>query len=1256
MKLTRLILLSIMLLLFIENTFSQLRGQILKAGDGTIDSNGDGFVSLTSAGFSIDGYYVDEFELKMFGIPIYEEGEVLNDIQAGALCGTTDLAVDTAGYSVYGVLENNNLIFRFRLAGDNPSVEAYTILIDTDNKIGNDDPNATPENPGFEIDITFIKRSNAGVYIYDIDGIEDCPAPIAFFPYSTHYQKAIAGTNSCDDPDYFYDFYIPFAALNTLFGLTAQSELRFASVTNVSATCAMAGMISDIGGVNDADYTNNSDAFLDLTSNQCPTALEDLCQTCAGFKSGKTPKPSINTPIKVGESIITGTAVKNADVFINRFDVSSVLVESITTSSGTSGIWEATFATPLALGDSITARALLEGQCSSGISDSDLSFALVIVNTPPTINASTTALVYTENDPPINLFSDLSINDPDDFQMDEAWINFTVNYIQSEDIITLPPGQGLTLSFDPVTGEVHITGVASLAVYQSVINGIQYSNSSENPSVATRTFTVKVFDGLDESNILTRDIQVINVNDPPVLSGTAGQITYFEGDANVIVDNGILITDIDHTTLQGATVSISNNYIDTEDQLIFVDQNGITGNFDAVTGVLTLTGVSSIGNYQTALQSVEYSNSASIDPILLVNPLTRQISFQVNDGIDLSNITSRGIDMASTNSPPVVVDDMGNPIDTLWVSTLEDIPIDVCLDVVDPDGDAVDIISYALEFGQGTVDLDPLNRLCFTFTPAENYNGFEYIDIDVCDEATPSLCDDIVVAIEIIPVNDEPVIVDPENNNPIDTLFFETNEDQPIDICLEAIDPENDPLELADAYSTGMNATIDIFDPVNLCFTYSPNQDYNGTDILEVVVCEVGSTTQCDTIIAVGTVLPVNDPPQITIGGVPVDTLYFDVLEDIVTKLCVDVDDPDGDFVDLVDASPIEGYGGAFEHLPLGDLCFFFAGDTNETGTTFGEIVVCDAQVPALCDTAVVVINILPVNDPPQIISEDLELDTLRLATNEDIPINFCFRIQDPDPESEEEISINSQTSLGSYTEGTGPTECFLFTPNENIFGTEYATLSVCDNGTPTLCDLAIIEITINPVNDKPVAVNDTVVVQRNSSVSGNLTDNDYDVESSVLIINTNPENAPLHGNVTLSPDGSFTYKPFPTYSGIDAFTYLVCDDDVEPLCAGALVYIVVEDIPIIVYEAVSPNGDGMNDTWRVEGIELFPNNFIRIYDRYNNLVFQTNSYNNQERAWFGQSNKGISNKSVPEGSYFYMINLGDGSKPLSGYLILKKE
>ena len=163
------------------------RGKIIKTATTSImDPNLDGFISKTTAGFSNDGYNVDEFEIPMFGIPIYGSGEALADNQAGAKCGITDITVDSKGYGVYGVIDNSdNLIFRFRIGTDNPSVEAYTILIDTDGKMGADDPNATANNPGFEIDITLIKNKNKGVYIFNIDGIESCPVALRNYSFNS---------------------------------------------------------------------------------------------------------------------------------------------------------------------------------------------------------------------------------------------------------------------------------------------------------------------------------------------------------------------------------------------------------------------------------------------------------------------------------------------------------------------------------------------------------------------------------------------------------------------------------------------------------------------------------------------------------------------------------------------------------------------------------------------------------------------------------------------------------------------------------------------------------------------------------------------------------------------------------------------------------------------------------------------------------------------------------------------------------------
>ena len=146
---------AVLLILSVQQSQAQ-RGIITKSATTTVmDPNQDGYVSLTTSGFSNDGFYPDEFELPMFAIPAFGSGEALGDNQVGPNCGTTDLTVDTDGHSVYALLDDdNNLIFRFRVADEANSVEAYTILIDTDGLIGDSDPNSTPDNPGFEIDIT----------------------------------------------------------------------------------------------------------------------------------------------------------------------------------------------------------------------------------------------------------------------------------------------------------------------------------------------------------------------------------------------------------------------------------------------------------------------------------------------------------------------------------------------------------------------------------------------------------------------------------------------------------------------------------------------------------------------------------------------------------------------------------------------------------------------------------------------------------------------------------------------------------------------------------------------------------------------------------------------------------------------------------------------------------------------------------------------------------------------------------------------
>ncbi len=92
----------------------------------------------------------------------------------------------------------------------------------------------------------------------------------------------------------------------------------------------------------------------------------------------------------------------------------------------------------------------------------------------------------------------------------------------------------------------------------------------------------------------------------------------------------------------------------------------------------------------------------------------------------------------------------------------------------------------------------------------------------------------------------------------------------------------------------------------------------------------------------------------------------------------------------------------------------------------------------------------------------------------------------------------------------------------------------------------------------------------------------------------------------------------------------------------------------IIVYEILTPNGDGLNDIFRIVGIESFPDNQVRIYNRWGNLVYSAYGYNNTDNFWDGTNSE--NNKKLPVGVYYYVIDLGeDIEKTFTGSIYLNK-
>ena len=191
----------------------------------------------------------------------------------------------------------------------------------------------------------------------------------------------------------------------------------------------------------------------------------------------------------------------------------------------------------------------------------------------------------------------------------------------------------VTVSGNTIVGSLYCTGNTPAPVDNGAINIVSGTATGQCAAISSRTAPAHTAPVL--ANIETTALQ------------------YTAGSAPVPVTATLTVSSSDATTLAGATVTISSGLVASEDSLGFTNQNGITGSYNADTGVLTLSGTASLADYQDALRSVTYSDSTA------TATGARTISFQVNDGSsanNLSNTVSRTIDVtaAPAATPPVI--------------------------------------------------------------------------------------------------------------------------------------------------------------------------------------------------------------------------------------------------------------------------------------------------------------------------------------------------------------------------------------------------------------------------------------------------------------------------------------------------------------------------------------------------------------------------------------------------------------------------
>lgn len=171
-------------------------------------------------------------------------------------------------------------------------------------------------------------------------------------------------------------------------------------------------------------------------------------------------------------------------------------------------------------------------------------------------------------------------------------------------------------------------------------------------------------------------------------------VAYTEDGDPVAIAPSLRISEVDDILLNGATVKVSD--FEAGDVLGFVSQNGITGSYNAQTGILTLSGAATVASYQTALRSVTFA-STSDDPSGL-----RTITLQVNDGSGDSNIAAATVSVTPVDDAPT---SHAPEIHIGSATTTEEGSSTMLSDVFVTDADEGDLFTATIVAQHGTLEL-----------------------------------------------------------------------------------------------------------------------------------------------------------------------------------------------------------------------------------------------------------------------------------------------------------------------------------------------------------------------------------------------------------------------------------------------------------------------------------------------------------------------------------------------------------------------
>ena len=763
----------------------------------------------------------------------------------------------------------------------------------------------------------------------------------------------------------------------------------------------------------------------------------------------------------------------------------------------------------------------------------------------PVGNGQTLSVTFTPNDTANynNAIASVLIN-----VINDTPITLNDSYSVNEDTTLNIAAPGVLANDTDASGALTAALVTATSQGSLTLNSNGSFSYTPNANFSgSDSFTYKANDGVSDSNVATVTITVNPINDAPVANNDSYNTN--EDSALNVSAPGVLSndTDIDSPSLTAVLVSGPNN------------------------GSLTLNP----DGWFSYTPNLNFNGSDSF-------------TYKANDGTADSNVATVTIGVDAVNDAPVAANDT--------YVTHEDTPLSVgAPGVLANDNDAADgttTLTAVLVTGpsNGALSFNPDGS--FSYTPNLNFNGTDSFTYKAKDAGNLQ-SNEATVTITVAAVNDAPIA---QNDN------YNTNEDTPLLIAAPGVLANDNDTADGSTTLTAALVTTTTMGSLTLSpdgsFEYAPNANFNGNDSFTYqAVDEFG--LQSNTVTVTIAVNAINDAPV-------AENDSYSTNEDtqiVMPAPGVLFNDTDIDSATLT-ASLVSGP--LFGTLTLeSDGSFTYTPNPNFNGNDSFSYKAGDGTYYS--NVAMVTLTVNAINDGPLAVGQSL-------STNEDTPVIITLSGSDIDSGSltfsvvtgPSNGILGSLSSPGCSPDGGGSscTATVSYSPNGNFHGSDSFTFRVNDGGLNSL--QATVSITVNPVNDAPIAQGQSVTTDEDVAKSIMLGAVDLDGDSLAYLIVTQPANGSLSG-----AGPNLTYTPTANFHGADSFTFKVNDGTADSNIATVTINVnPVNDAPLA--NAGGPYSVNEGDTVVLAGggsdVDGGPLTFA--WDLDNNGSFETTGQN----------------------------------------------